>query len=87
MEKLCQLIAEWLLPGAFWVVTSNLLPVGTTLAWPAMTCAPAGLACRSVAPKAADKASVSAAGRKPACEGAAVAETGLLDAGRVMGRK
>jgi hypothetical protein len=87
MEKLCQLIAEWLLPGAFWVVTSSLLPDVARLAWPAMTWAPAGLACRFVAPKAADKASASVAGRKPACEGAAAGETIPMDATRVMLRK
>src|SRR5689334_22005003 len=69
-EKLCQLIAEWLLPAAFCVVTSRLAPWRTKLAWPATAWPPTGCA-RSGNGKvnAAATASAAAAGRKPASAG------------------
>ena len=44
MLKLCQLMAELLVPGAFCVVITMLLPCADRLACPAITWAPVGLA-------------------------------------------
>ena len=66
MPKLCQLIAEWLVPGPLRVVISSELPWLAKVAWPAMTCAPAGWArtTAGMALNAAERATTSKVGRK-----------------------
>ena len=43
-EKLCQLMAEWLVPAPFWVVTSKLVPEVAIVACPTTATPPAGFA-------------------------------------------
>ena len=74
MEKLCQLIAEWLLPAPFCVVTRSWLGAGLLkLAWPWMATPPLGRLCAKLAvlANAVATANVKTAGRNvlrpPAC--------------------
>ena len=67
MEKLCQLIAEWLLPAPFCVVTWSWFGAGfLKLAWPWMATPPVGRVCARLAVLVANAvaiASVNTAGR------------------------
>jgi hypothetical protein len=72
MEKLCQLIAEWLVPAPFCVVTVRREPLWLRVALPTMAWAPLGCARAGLpAAKQAASASAIANGRWPATAGAA----------------
>ena len=72
IEKLCQLMAEWLVPAPFWVTTRRWLGDGWVMtAWPWTATPPLGRvwACRPAgnAPNAVATASANTAGFRRAC--------------------
>ena len=70
--KLCQLIAEWLVPAPFCVVTVSREPLWASVALPTIACAPLDCArADGIAAKQAANASAIESGRWPATAGAA----------------